>query len=135
MKWTNQFISDEVKYWVDELNTISTICSSQPHAALTHGMLSKWSYISRTTPCIGQYLEKLYNIMQYYLISNLTGRPPLNETDRELFALAARLSALGIAIFSQHCDTEFMSSMLVTAPLTDLINSQDPAYPYEALTN
>ncbi len=86
-------------------------------------MSSKWS---RTTPCIGQYLEKLDNILQYHLIPNLTGIPPPNETDRDLFALAVRLGGFGIIIPS---DQEFKSSMLVTAPLRELIHSQDPAYP------
>ena len=116
--YITQFISDKVKQWTDELKTLSTISSSQPHAAfaaLTHGMSSKWSYLSRTTPCISQYLEKL---LQCHLIPKLTGRPPPNKTDRDLFALAARLGGLGIIIPSQQSDREFKSSMLVTAPLT-----------------
>ena len=92
-------------------------------------MSSKWSYLSRTTPCIGQYLEKLDNILQCHLILNLTGRPPPNETERDLFG---RLGGLGIIIPSQQSDQEFKSSMLVTAPLRELIHSQDHAY---ALTN
>ncbi len=92
-------------------------------------MSSKWSYLSQTTPCIGQYLEKLDNILQCHLIPNLTGRPPPNETERDLLG---RLGGLGIIIPSQQSDQEFKSSMLVTAPLRELIHSQDHAY---ALTN
>ncbi len=88
--YINQFISDKVKQWTDELK----------------------SYLSRTTPCIGQYLEKLDNILQCHLIPNLTSRPPPNKTDRDLFALAVRLGGLGIIIPSQQSDREFKSSIL-----------------------
>lgn len=44
--YVNQFVTDKVRQWTDELKALSTISSSQPHAAfaaLTHGMSSKWS--------------------------------------------------------------------------------------------
>lgn len=39
---------------------LSDIATSQPHAAfsaLTHGLLSKWSYLSRVVPDVGNKLS------------------------------------------------------------------------------
>ena len=42
-----------VKVFLEELDVLTTIASSQPHAAytaLTHGLSSKWTYLSKTIP-------------------------------------------------------------------------------------
>lgn len=44
------------------------------------------------------------------------------------------LSLPDLVVWGQS-DQQFNSSMLVTAPLRKLFHSQDPAYPYEALTD
>ena len=50
------FVRDKVKEWVCELNRQAIIAKSSPHAtyaAFSHGMTSKWVYLSRTMPGIG----------------------------------------------------------------------------------
>ncbi len=93
-------------------------------------MSSKWSYLSRTTPSIGQYLEKLDNMPS----DSKAHWQTTSEQNRQR-SVCPSCEGLGIIIPSQQSDREFKSSMLVTAPLRELIHSQDPAYPYEALTN
>ena len=66
---------------------------------------------------------------------NLTGHPPPNDIDRKLMALPARLSGLGIGIPSQNSDDAFIASLLVTAPLRQLIHSHDTIYSYQALAD
>ena len=58
--YVSQFVSQKVQQWSTELRVLSEIASIQPHAAfaaLTHGLSSKWSYVTRTTPSIGHLLQ------------------------------------------------------------------------------
>ena len=82
------FMNDKVKQWVDELEQLAVIASSQPHAAhaaFTHGMSSKWTYFARTMPSISQSLQPLESTITTKLIPALTDRPPPN-TQTTLFA-------------------------------------------------
>ena len=97
--YVSQFVCQKVQQWSTELRALSEIASIQPHAAfaaLTHGLSSKWSYVTRTTPSIGHLLQPLDAILRSTLIPNLTGRPPPNYIDLRLFALPFRLGGLGI---------------------------------------
>ena len=97
--YVSQFVSQKVQQWSTELRALSEIASIQPHAAfaaLTHGLSSKWSYVTRATPSIGHLLQPLDAILRSTLIPNLTGRPPPNDIDLRLFALPVRLGGLGI---------------------------------------
>ena len=69
--YTSRFVSEKVLKWATELKLLSTIASTQPHAAysaLTHGLSSKWTYLSRTTPDIGHHLQRLEDIIRSDLI-------------------------------------------------------------------
>ncbi len=49
------FVNGKVQEWNAELDTLSHFAESQPHAAysaLTHGIYSKWNYLTKTTPAI-----------------------------------------------------------------------------------
>ena len=48
-------VKSKITSWVSCVNCLSDIARIQPHAAfsaLTHGLMSKWTYLSRTTPNI-----------------------------------------------------------------------------------
>ena len=78
----SQYGSEKVQQWSKELKLLSAIATTQPHAAFsayTHGMISRWSYLTRTVPCIGHHLKVLNDILRSDLIPNLTGRPPPND--------------------------------------------------------
>ena len=62
------------------------------------------------------------------LFPALTGRPPPNDLECDLFALPARLGGLGIRIPSRNDDRELQSSLLITSPLMDHILKQDKEY-------
>ncbi len=115
---------------IEWLKCLAEIGVTQPHAAysaLTHGMMSKWTYLSRTTPDIGPLLSPIDDAIRTDLIPALTGRPPPNDIQCKLFALPARLGGLGISIPSVVAEEELQSSLLVTSTLSDHILSQDPA--------
>ena len=102
-----------------------------PFAAYTHGLASKWSYLCRTTPFISPHLNVLEDVLRTEFIPNLTGCPPPNDAERKLLALLARLGGLGISDPSLNSDDAFKASLLVTAPLRKLIQTQDSEYTYQ----
>ena len=54
-EYIEQYVNKKVTEWCSELEKLTSIAETQPHAAYaaTHGLASKWNYISHTTPNIG----------------------------------------------------------------------------------
>ena len=132
--YTSEFVSDKVEQWTKELKSLSKIAVSQPHAAFaayTHGMVSKWSFISRTIPNIGTHLQSLEDTICSEFIPSITGRAPPNNTVRKLMALPARLGGLGIMDPSLRSDDEFNASIQVTAPLKHLMAQRSGESSYQ----
>ena len=70
----NQFVSEKVTNWKEELMLLAEIAKSQPHAAyaaFTHGYVHKFSYISRTVPNIEPHLLALEELICSHLIAVL----------------------------------------------------------------
>ena len=60
--YIKSIVSEQVKEWTEELNTLSQIARIHPHAAYCayiHGLKSKWLYLTRTTPEICDLLEPI----------------------------------------------------------------------------
>ena len=80
--------------WTKEVEQLATIASSQPHAAysaLTHSLIGKWAYISRTVPNVSDLFLPLKNALRHQFLPDLTGRTSFTDLERELFALPGRL--------------------------------------------
>ena len=125
------YVRSKVQAWSADLSHLSEIALSQPHAAfsaLTHGLLSKWTYLSRVIPNISHLLIPLDSVLRSDLLPALTGRPPPGDLECALFALPARLGGLGIRFPSRNADKELQSSLFVTSSLTDHILDQDKKY-------
>ena len=130
------YARQKVGEWLSCVNHLTDIAKTQPHAAfaaLTHGLMSKWTYLSRTTPGISHIMEPLDETLRCKLFPVLTGRPPPSDLECSLFALPARLGGLGIGIPSRNADRELQSSLLITSALRDHILSQDDEYGYEII--
>ena len=129
-------VESKVNEWISNMQCLAKIAVTQPHAtfsALTHGLMSKWTYLSRTIPDIGPLLKPLDDALRSTLLPALTGRPPPSDLECTLFALPARLGGLGIGIPSKNAAQELHSSILVTSILCDHILSQDHEYGYEII--
>ena len=136
-EYVEEYVNSKVKAWSSSITLLSEIAKSQPHAAfsaLTHGLLSKWTYLSRVLPNISHLLVPLDSVLRSELLPTLTGRPPPNDLECALFALPARLGGLGIRIPSKNADRELQSSQLVTAPLKDQILDQCREYGYDIIS-
>ena len=91
---TNSFVESYVKRkvsgWVHEVERLSSIAVTQPHAAyaaFTHGQTSKWTYLERTIPDIGDLLKPVENAIRQRFLPSLTGQNAFNDADRDLMAL------------------------------------------------
>ena len=72
--YTEQYVSCKAAQWAEELRKLSSIADIQPHmpyAALTHGLISKCMYLTRTIPNIGHLLQPLEDVIRTGLTSFL----------------------------------------------------------------
>ena len=102
---------------------LSEIAATQPHAAfasLMHGLSEMWTFLSRTVPNIQSHIIKLDQVISTHLIPVLTGRPPPNETQGDIFALPARMGGLGIRKPSTMVSSEFEASV-ICSPIVDQV--------------
>ena len=123
-----------------KLEQLAIIARSQPHAAhahaaFTHGMTSKWTYLTRTMPDIGPSLLPLELIIRTKLIPALTGRPPPNEMERDLLALPARLGGVALTNPTHAADAEFSCSIKITDALKEAILQQYCQYTGEVVAH
>ena len=100
--------------------------------SLTKWLASKWNYLSCTMPGIGLHFQPLEEITTTKLISALTGKPPPNDTERDL-ALPTRLGGIAFSIPSQATYSEFFSSTKITEALKGAILQQDFQYTKEII--
>ncbi len=49
---TEKYVTNKVQGWVQEITEVATTQPHAAYAAFTHGLSSRWSYISRTIPDI-----------------------------------------------------------------------------------
>ena len=115
----------KVTKWVQEVQKLATIAATHPQAAyatFTHGLSNKWSFLMRTI------LEPLEDVINLQLFPAITGKTAINNQDRELFTLPARLGGLNIPNPSIISNAEYAASRKITGPLVNLIYYQESQY-------
>ena len=131
-----KYVKDKVATWVEEIDRLTSIAESQPHAAyaaLTHGLASKWTYLSRTVPDISHLFQPLEEAIRQRFLVHLTGQNHLSDAVRDLMALPSRLGGLGITNPVKETTKQHVTSQRVTGPLIDLIKQQSTDFPINAL--
>ncbi len=114
--------------WTQELNQLSEVATSQPHAAYAgfiHGLSNRWTYLQRTIPDINCLFQPLEDAIQQTFIPALTGRPPCSKSTRDLLALPVRHGGMGLMNPTDTSIHHFQTSEMMTTPLTEIILSQD----------
>ncbi len=99
----------KIEEWVSNVKNLTIMATIQPKEA-TYGLMSKWTYVSFTTPDIGALLKPIDNALSSDLLPVLTGRPSPSDLQCILFALPALLGGLGID-FSSRTATCYVSAM------------------------
>ena len=102
------------------------------YAALTHGLIHKWTYLARTVLNTEDLLKPLEDVIQQLFLPSIASQNTLSDNERDLVALPACLGGLGNAEPSCQATGHFNSSEKITAPLATLILLQSPEYPPEA---
>ena len=96
--------------------------------AFTHGLISRWTYLSRTIPGIGDLFKPLEATIRQKFLPSLTGQSPFSNTHRDLMAIPVRLGGLGIIDPSIWTTAHYCASQVITQPLTELIYKQSHSY-------
>ena len=120
-----------MKEWSDELSKLSEISLTQPHSAysaLTHGLLGRWTFLSRTLPGIGDLFSPLEQIIRVHLLPTLTSKSAFSDVERQLISLPSRLGGLGIVNPCVASAFQFDASQKVTGPLVSLLLDQDSQF-------
>ena len=119
------YVSGKVASWVTELELLVSFAVTQPHAAFSRGVVSKWLFIVRTVPDVGHLYQPLEDCVRHHFIPSVTGP---GDLERNLFALPARLGGLGIGNPTLLSSVEFSALNKITEPLQSLILSQSGIY-------
>ena len=126
-----KFVGKKVSEWQAAVESLSSIATSQPHAAysaFTHGLSSQWLFLQRTIPNLAPLLQPLESTISEVFIPALIGRRGCSDSERDLFALPARLGGLGITNPSLSANHQHSASVNITSPLTAAIINQDCNY-------
>ena len=130
------YASKKVDEWCDEIEVLSNFAKSQPqaaYAALCHGQQHKFSYFMRTIPGMEKFLLPLDEKIDNTFLPSVLNET-ITEKEREVYSLPVRLGGLGILIISEKAKNE-LASLEITAPLTDIIISQENKLPDAASVN
>ena len=90
--YIQSLVADKVKGWSEEITVLAGFAESQPHAAycaFTHGLSSRWMFVSRTVPFDSAIFQPLEDVIRQLFIPTLSGCPPPCHNLRQLFALPA----------------------------------------------
>ena len=135
-EFVDQFVSEKVSQWREELTLLADIAKSQPHAAyaaFTHGYVHKFSYLCRTVPDMDHPLQLLEDHICSHLIPSLTGRGPPSDSVRELLSLPARHGGLGLVNPAKTSHSQYQASTSISEPLKNLILAQNLEYPFDCI--
>jgi len=116
------------------LKKLSAIATSQPHAAFaafTQCMQSQWTFLSISMPEISPLFVRLEDVIRLSFLPALLRRP-VNELEREVLSLPARMGGLGISLPHTNCISAHANSMKVSAPLIRLIARQELDFDLES---
>ena len=120
----DDLVSTKVSVWVKEIETLSNIAQTQPHAAysgLIHGVLSKWAYLQRTIPDVSHLFQPLEDALRHQLLPAITGQSALNDVTRRVLELPARLGGLGITNPAISAQDAYDASRKICNPLQEAI--------------
>ena len=114
-----------VAKWTEELKSLIELAGPQPqsaYAVLTKGLVGKWLYHLRCSPCPDHLLKEMDALISDELLQALFGcGVPETQGARALMELPARCGGIALPILSRMAPIEHSASMHVTQPLVDMI--------------
>ena len=117
-QFKDQYCREKVLGWKGELEALSEIARSQPHAAytvFTKGYKSKFTYFMRT----------IESFEDYYVQTLLGQTEPLPSNLRQLVTLTPAQGGLGVPDLQYEAPQQFAASTTITASHVDSITTQN----------
>ena len=115
-EYKDQYCEEKVRVWKEEIELLSEIAKSQPHAAYiayTKGYSSKFIYFMRTIGSFEDYVEPIQEVIEDVLLPTLFGQSePIPNEVRRLAALATGQGGLGIPDLRSEAPQQFAASRL-----------------------
>ena len=130
-QFREEYMADKVGKWCTEINNLTEVAKSQPHAAYAayiHGEQHKFTYFLRTIADISDSLKPLDDAINNKMIPALFGRE-ITENERELISMPIREGGLGLKHISSNADVSYQSSTRITNPLIQCIITQSDNLP------
>ena len=100
-----EYVKKKVDVWIQVVKTLSVIATSEPHAAYaayTHCLQSYWTFLCRTMPGNAELFQPLEDVIRQVFIPALLRRE-VNDLERDLLSLPARLGGMGITKPTEEC--------------------------------
>ena len=128
--FVESYVMQKVEKWKSEIEKLSEIAKSQPHAAysaLTKGLSSRWNFLLRTVPNTADLMQPLEDAIRHLFIPALIGRQ-INDEERRIFALPCRMGGMGISNPVARALSDFETSDRITSVMAALIVNQSTQY-------
>ena len=123
----HSYVKKKVDAWISCVESLSKIAASEPHAAFaayTHCLQSQWTFLCRSMPGTPALFQPLEDAIRQVLIPALLRRE-VNDLERDLISLPARMGGLGISKPTEECLISHTNSIYVSAPLVRLVQRQE----------
>ena len=125
-EFKDQYCREKILRWKGELEALSEIARSQPHAAytvFTKGYKSKFTYFMRTIESFEDYVDPIQEAIDDLLLPTLFGqRSPFLAI--QIVTLTPAQGGLGIPDLRFQAPKQFAASTSITAPHVDSITIQ-----------
>ena len=131
LQFREQYASEKVAKWCEEINRLTEFSKTQPHAAyaaFTHGVLSKYTYFMRTIPTMCEYMKPLDDLITSHFLPTLLNEI-ISNADRNMYSLPVRKGGLGIPILTEIADDQYEASKSITLPLVAIMVTQGSTMP------
>ena len=116
-QFIQSFFRRKVDDWIAELTSLAGFAETEPHAAhaaLTHGLKSRWTYILRTMPTDAEDLRRLDDTLVSTVLPRLTGRQCFSRNELAMLRLPVRLGGMAFPHLAGVAEGELTSSKNVT---------------------
>ena len=127
-EFKDQCCREKILRWKGELEALSEIARSQPHAAYTvfsKGYKSKFTYFMHTIESFEDYVDPIQESIDDLLLPTLFGQTkPLPSDLRQLITLTPAQGGLGVPDLRFEALQQSTASTLITAPQVDAITTQ-----------
>ena len=97
--FTSKFLAERVEEWLEELRVLTIFAQTEPHAAhaaLTHGLRSKYTFLLRTLPDHNKALDKIDKFLTEEFLPAVSNRKGFTTAELAMLQLPARLGGIGL---------------------------------------